>query len=208
MARGRTPGLGYRLAKRLLDIVGALAGLGVTAILFIPLAVCIRLDSRGSIIFRQTRVTRANRPFRFYKFRTMVVDQALTQNELDRIQEVRDPTFKRPDDPRVTRVGSLLRRYSLDELPQFWCVLRGDMSLVGPRPPLMREVTKYQPHEFQRLQVRQGMTGLWQVRGRSRLSFDDMIELDLQYVRNRSLGMDLGILLRTVPVVLRGDGAF
>ena len=130
----------YHMVKRILDITGALAGLFITALLFIPIAAAIKLNSTGPVIFRQTRVTRNGRHFLFYKFRTMVVDATLKQSQLDRLNEATGPIFKIRDDPRITTVGKWLRKYSLDELPQFWNVLSGDMSLVGPRPPLVHEV--------------------------------------------------------------------
>jgi lipopolysaccharide/colanic/teichoic acid biosynthesis glycosyltransferase len=155
----------------------------------------------------QTRVGQYGHRFKFIKFRTMKVGAHLRQWELDDLNESGGITFKLSNDPRITRVGRFLRRTSLDEMPQFWNVLRGDMSLVGPRPPLLREVSQYNEIQKVRMSVPQGMTGLWQVRGRSNLKFDDMVDLDVHYALHASLAIDLKILLATFPTVLLGRGA-
>lgn len=198
----------YVVLKRCIDIIGAIVGLIITAILYIPLAICIKKDSFGPVIFCQTRVGKNGRQFNFYKFRTMVVDATLKQWQLDHLNEATGPIFKIKDDPRITSVGRILRKYSLDELPQFWCVLKGDMSLVGPRPPLVHEVKQYMKYQHKRLSVKQGMTGLWQISGRSGLTFEKMVDLDIHYVENRSLLMELRILWHTLPIAVKGIGSY
>lgn len=197
----------YRAGKRALDIAGALAGLMFLFILFPFMVALIKVDSSGPIFFVQTRVGQYGQRFKFVKFRTMRVGAHQQQWELDNLNESGGLTFKLSNDPRVTRVGRFLRRTSLDEVPQFWNVLRGEMSLVGPRPPLLREVSHYTDIQKVRMTVPQGMTGLWQVRGRSRLKFDDMVDLDLYYALHPSMGLDVKILMATIPTVLFGRGA-
>jgi lipopolysaccharide/colanic/teichoic acid biosynthesis glycosyltransferase len=197
----------YRHIKRLLDVVGSLIGLLLLFLLFPFLATAIKVDSPGPIFFIQTRVGQYGRRFKFVKFRTMVVDAHHKQWELDHFNETGGVTFKMSHDPRVTRLGRLLRRTSLDEMPQFWNVLRGEMSLVGPRPPLLGEVERYDAHQRARMSVPQGMTGLWQVRGRSGLRFGEMADLDVQYALHANLKLDLHILWLTLPAVLLGRGA-
>ncbi len=201
-------GRGALLVKRTVDIIGALLGLVLGAPLFGLIALAIRLDSPGPIIFRQTRVGLGGRPFQMYKFRSMYEGAEEQQALLAILNEARGPIFKIRDDPRLTRVGRFLRRTSLDELPQLINVLRGEMSLVGPRPPLPAEVEQYKEWHKKRLEAPPGMTGLWQVSGRSRLSFDEMVLLDIYYIENWSLWMDFKILARTVPKVLFGEGAY
>ena len=201
---------------RSLDIV--LSGLLLVALtpLFLLIALAIRLDSRGPVVFRQRRCARDMKLFTVSKFRTMHhgVDQDTHRNFVlgliagEQPESSADgPRFKLATDERVTRVGRLLRRWSLDELPQFWNVLRGDMSLVGPRPPIPYEVEHYPAHWFARFAVKPGVTGLWQVSGRSDLPLEDMIALDVQYIQRRSLRLNVSILLRTIPAVLSGKGA-
>jgi lipopolysaccharide/colanic/teichoic acid biosynthesis glycosyltransferase len=197
----------YRVLKRLVDIVGALAGLMALFCVFPILVLFIKIDSRGPIFFVQTRVGQYGHRFKFIKFRTMKVGAHLRQWELDDLNESGGITFKLHNDPRVTRVGRFLRRTSIDEMPQFWNVLRGDMSLVGPRPPLLREVSQYNEIQKVRMTVPQGMTGLWQVRGRSNLKFDDMVDLDVYYALHASLAIDAKIILATFPTVFLGRGA-
>jgi lipopolysaccharide/colanic/teichoic acid biosynthesis glycosyltransferase len=197
----------YRGGKRLVDIVGALLGLMVLFVLFLLMVLVIKVDSQGPVFFVQTRVGQYGHRFKFIKFRTMKVGAHLRQWELDDLNESGGITFKLHNDPRITRVGRFLRRTSLDEMPQFWNVLRGDMSLVGPRPPLLREVSQYNEIQKVRMTVPQGMTGLWQVRGRSNLKFDDMVDLDVHYALHASLAIDMKILLATFPTVFLGRGA-
>jgi exopolysaccharide biosynthesis polyprenyl glycosylphosphotransferase len=197
-----------RVAKDIMDRVVAAAGLLVLLPVFTALAVAIRIDTRGPIFFRQGRVGRDGRRFDIVKFRTMVQDAETLQAELRERNEAAGVLFKLRDDPRVTRVGGFLRRWSIDELPQLWNVLRGEMSLVGPRPPLPAEVARYEYHVSRRLLVKPGMTGLWQVSGRSDLHWDEAVRLDLYYVDHWSPIMDGAIILRTFMAVVRGNGAY
>jgi lipopolysaccharide/colanic/teichoic acid biosynthesis glycosyltransferase len=198
---------------RLLDVVGAALLLVLLSPLLICVAVAIRLDSPGSVLFRQQRVGRNLKPFGVAKFRTMgegtgvEVHREYVERMIGEADAAGRPMAKLAGDSRVTRVGAFLRRTSIDELPQLWNVLRGEMSLVGPRPPIGYEVAKYPNAAFRRFAVRPGLTGLWQVSGRSQLSFQRMIELDAEYVDSLSLWLNLSILLRTVPTVIGGRGA-
>lgn len=194
--------------KRAADlVVTSLCGLLILP-LTIVIALAVRLDSAGPIIYTQTRIGKQGKPFVCYKFRSMVSDADELRGALATRNEATGPLFKVRNDPRQTRVGRFLRRYSLDELPQFYNVLRGEMSLVGPRPNLPYEVEQYQEWHKKRLSVSPGITGLWQVSGRSDLTFDEMVLLDIYYVENWSLALDLHILLRSIPAVLNGRGAY
>ena len=206
----REVGFGQRVRaiKRVVDIVGAVVGLTLGAPVLGLIAIAIRLDSPGPVIFRQTRVGANGKTFELYKFRSMYQGAEAKLEELRDLSEVDGPIFKMKDDPRVTPVGRILRRTSLDELPQLWNVLRGEMSLVGPRPPLPSEVNEYLEWHKKRMEVRPGVTGLWQVSGRSLLSFDEQCLLDIYYIENWSLWLDFQILLRTVPEVAFGNGAY
>ena len=201
-------GRGALLIKRVVDVAGAVVGLTIGAPFIALIALAIRLDSPGPAVFRQTRVGAGRKTFECYKFRSMREGAEEEMEQLRELNEADGPIFKIRDDPRLTRVGRFLRHTSLDELPQLWNVLRGEMSLVGPRPPLPVEVTRYMEWHKRRLEVRPGMTGLWQVSGRSHLSFDEMVLLDVYYIENWSLWLDLKILLRTIPAVLSGGGAY
>lgn len=201
--------VGWRMrAKRAMDVAIALTILFFTAPLLLVVALAIVLDSRGPVLFRQERVGRFGQCFTCFKFRSMHVGADAQRGDLKRHNEATGPIFKMRSDPRITRVGRVIRRLSLDEMPQLWNVARGDMSLVGPRPPMPCEVEEYQDWHLRRLDVAPGLTGLWQVSGRSKLTFDEMVMLDLFYAENWSLGLDLRILLRTVPTVLLGTGAY
>jgi exopolysaccharide biosynthesis polyprenyl glycosylphosphotransferase len=197
-----------RVSKRTIDVVGSLAGLVLFSPLFLLLALAVRLTSRGHAIFVQERCGLGGRPFNFYKFRTMVADAEDRKAELAHLNEMSGPVFKIRRDPRTTRVGVLLRKLSLDELPQLWNVLKGDMSLVGPRPPTPDEVECYSVRQAQRLSVIPGITGLWQVSGRNAIAdFERWIDLDLEYTEKWSVWLDLRILLKTVVVVILARGA-
>lgn len=196
-----------RTIKRTLDVVAAGLGSLLLAPLFLVVAVWIKLGSPGPIFFRQTRVGRDGRHFKVWKFRTMVEDAEQRRAELEPLSEGPGILFKLKDDPRVTRQGKLLRRFSIDELPQLWNVLRGEMSLVGPRPPLPSEVEQYDDWVRNRLTVKPGITGLWQVSGRAETSFTDYVRYDLFYIQNWSLYLDLWILWRTLRAVVEGEGA-
>jgi lipopolysaccharide/colanic/teichoic acid biosynthesis glycosyltransferase len=197
-----------RGGKRLLDVVLATAGMLVAIPLLAVAAVAIKLDSPGPVFHRAARVGRGGRRFTFLKLRSMRADAEELRGLLLHRNITQGPTFKLHDDPRVTRVGRLLRKTSLDELPQLFHVLRGDMSLVGPRPPFPEEVEHYEPWMRRRLEVRPGLTCLWQIRGRSDLPFDEWMRLDVEYVERCSFPLDLKILVLTVPAVLSGKGAY
>ncbi len=196
-----------RTAKRCFDLVLAIATIVATSPLMLAAMIAIRIDSPGPILFRQVRVGRNGRPFQVLKLRTMVQDAEARRDELLAVNEADGPLFKMRDDPRVTRVGRFLRKSSIDELPQLWNVVRGEMSMVGPRPALPHETEAWDPLLTQRLRVTPGITGMWQVNGRSESSFEDYTRLDLYYVDNWSLLIDLAILAKTVPVVLLRQGA-
>jgi exopolysaccharide biosynthesis polyprenyl glycosylphosphotransferase len=196
-----------RTAKRSFDVLLALATILVTSPIVAAAMVAIRLDSPGPVLFRQVRVGRNGRPFQVLKLRTMVADAEARRDELLADNEADGPLFKMRHDPRVTRVGRFLRSSSIDELPQLWNVVRGEMSMVGPRPALPHETEAWDPLLTQRLRVTPGITGMWQVNGRSESSFEDYTRLDLYYVDNWSLLIDLAILAKTVPVVLLRQGA-
>lgn len=199
---------GQRVAKRLFDVVVSSLLLLVASPVMVAVAVLVKLDSSGPILFRQERVGIEGRPFRMLKFRSMVVDAEERLTDLTHQNEGHGVLFKIKNDPRVTRVGAILRKYSLDELPQLFNIFAGSMSLVGPRPPLPSEVEAYEQDVRRRLLVKPGLTGLWQVSGRSNLSWQDSVRLDLYYVENWSLAGDLLIILRTVRAVFRSTGAY
>ena len=196
------------LIKRGVVVVGAVAMLVLGAPLLGLIALAIRLGSPGPTVFRQTRVGAGGKRFEMFKFRSMREGAEAELEQLLDLNEADGQFFKIRDDPRLTRVGRFLRRTSLDELPQLWNVLRGEMSLVGPRPPVPAQVSRYMEWHKRRLDVRPGMTGLWQVSGRSLLTFDETVLLDIYYIENWSLWLDFKILLRTIPTVLFGAGAY
>lgn len=195
------------VVKRSIDIVGAIVGLLITGILLIPIAIAIKLGSEGPVLFHQTRCGWMGRRFQIWKFRSMYVNAESMKKQVE--NQATGAFFKNDNDPRVTPLGSFLRRTSLDEMPQFWNVLKGDMSLVGTRPPTPEEVDTYQIPEWQRLDVKPGMTGEWQVNGRSQVrNFEDVIKLDLRYQRNWSLKYDLKLILKTIAIVFnKNSGA-
>ncbi len=200
---------GWRaVAKRAFDVAAAGTGLAVSAPLILVTALAIKLTSHGPVLFRQRRVGREGNPFEILKFRSMVVDADQRQLELWAQNEADGPLFKMRHDPRVTGVGRLLRRFSIDELPQLWNVLRGEMTIVGPRPALPNELSGWSHELHQRLRVRPGITGMWQVCGRSDTSFEDYVRLDLYYVHKWSLLVDLTIVAKTIPAVLARRGAY
>ncbi|EQM53781.1 multidrug MFS transporter [Lactiplantibacillus plantarum EGD-AQ4] len=200
---------GYRFIKRVFDFVASLLGLIILSPLFLIIAIAIKLeDPKGSVFYSQTRLGRSETPFKMYKFRSMVsnadelLDQLLKNNEID------GAMFKMQDDPRVTKIGKFIRKYSIDELPQLLNVLQGSMSLVGPRPPLPREVAEYTEYDKQRLAVKPGCTGLWQATVRNSVGFDEMVKLDLQYISKRSVAFDVYILFKTVVIMFKPNGAY
>jgi lipopolysaccharide/colanic/teichoic acid biosynthesis glycosyltransferase len=198
----------YRIAKRSFDLLLAMGGL-VLLVPIIPLiAVMIKLDTPGPVFFRQQRIGRRGRPFAFYKFRSMFVDADERKKDVEALNEQDGPVFKVRSDPRVTDVGRFLRRSSLDEIPQIFNVVKGEMSIVGPRPPLPTEVSRYQPWHRRRLEVTPGITCLWQISGRSHLSFNEWMRLDMEYLKQRSFRTDLLIFFKTIPAVIARKGAY
>ncbi len=190
--------------KRLIDIVGALVGLVITSLIFVPIVMAIKLDSPGPIFFHQTRCGWLGKRFEIWKFRSMCQNAEAQKSQIE--NQASGAFFKNDNDPRITKFGQFLRRTSLDELPQFWNVLKGDMSLVGTRPPTPDEVAKYQVPQWQRLNVKPGMTGEWQVNGRSTVrDFEDVIKLDLRYQQNWSLIYDLKLIFKTIILVFNKD---
>jgi exopolysaccharide biosynthesis polyprenyl glycosylphosphotransferase len=198
----------YEYSKRLFDLVVG----GVLLLLLIPvfpiIAIMIKLDSRGPVLYKQVRMGKNGQLFKFYKFRSMVRDAENSRDQLSNLNEQDGPIFKIKADPRITAVGQFLRRSSLDEIPQIFNVLKGDMSIVGPRPPLPSEVAAYEPWHKQRLEVKPGITCLWQISGRSHISFNEWMRLDLEYLKNRSIKTDFLILLKTLPAVIARKGAY
>lgn len=202
-------GRSYLIAKRTCDIVGSLIALILLSPLFTVVAILIKLSDRGPIFYPHTRVGKWGREFQCMKFRTMVVDADHRKAEIQHLNTHNDHrTFKVPDDPRVTRLGRWLRRTSIDEMPQLLNVLRGQMSLVGPRPPVPLEVQRYDLDDMQRLMVKPGLTCIWQVSGRSRLPFPQQLEMDLAYIQQQNFWFDVRLMLRTIPAILSADGAY
>ena len=196
------------LWKRALDIVGASFGLLLLSPIMIAIALLVKFTSPGPVIFRQKRMGQGGRPFDFFKFRSMIPDAEHLKKDLRAKNELSGPVFKIKNDPRITPIGRILRKTSLDELPQFWNVLRGDMSLVGPRPPTLDEVPQYELWQRRRLDVTPGITCIWQVSGRSKIGFIEWVRMDIRYARNRTLANDLKLLAKTIPAVLAKDGAY
>jgi lipopolysaccharide/colanic/teichoic acid biosynthesis glycosyltransferase len=199
-----------RVAKRLLDIFVATSALVLLSPLLLIVATLIKFTDRGPVLFWQTRVGKWGKTFRFPKFRSMVVNAEALRAQLSRtnVHGNDGVTFKMKNDPRITRVGRFIRRTSIDELPQLWCVLKGDMSLVGPRPALANEVDRYTLDDRRRLDATPGLTCTWQVAGRSDIPFPEQLRLDVEYIERQSLSEDLRLLLRTVPAVVSGRGAY
>jgi len=199
----------YSIIKRTVDIVGSLVGLILLSPLFVIIAILIKWeDPKGSVFFYQTRIGKDEKPFRMYKFRSMLTGAEDKLKELLDKNEISGAMFKMKDDPRITKIGKIIRKTSIDELPQLLNVLRGEMSLVGPRPPLSREVAEYTEYDKQRLSVTPGCTGLWQVSGRNNLCFKQMVELDLTYIQKRCIWFDFKIMLRTVKTLVGSQDAF
>ncbi|MCU4764077.1 sugar transferase [Bacillus cereus] len=199
----------YIFMKRLIDIVGSFCGIIILLPVFIIVAICIKLeDPKGPVFFKQMRIGKDEKDFGMYKFRSMVTDAEEKLQDLLQHNEVSGAMFKMKDDPRVTKIGKFIRKTSIDELPQLINVLKGEMSLVGPRPPLLREVKTYTAYDKQRLKVIPGCTGLWQVSGRSNIGFREMVELDLYYIQYRSILFDFKIILKTVFVLFGSKDAF
>lgn len=199
----------YIFIKRCFDIVASALGLLILSPLFLIVAICIKVDDpKGPIFYSAYRVGKNEKPFRMFKFRSMIMDADKLKETLMSQNEVSGAMFKLKSDPRITNVGRIIRKYSLDELPQLVNVLQGNMSLVGPRPPLESEVASYTDYDKQRLLVKPGCTGSWQVGGRNDVSFDDMVKLDLHYINTRSIWLDLKIVFKTIQIMIKPNGAY
>lgn len=194
----------YNMAKRILDIIASTLGLIILSPILLVVAILIKLESKGPVIFSQKRIGLNKKEFKMYKFRSMVQNAEELKEKLAKENEMSGPMFKMKNDPRVTKVGRFIRKTSIDELPQLINVLKGDMSLVGPRPSLPKEVSKFEPWMLKRLQVKPGLTCYWQVSGRNNIDFEDWMKLDLQYVDDRSFWLDLKLILKTATVLF-GD---
>jgi lipopolysaccharide/colanic/teichoic acid biosynthesis glycosyltransferase len=195
--------------KRIIDILGASIGIIILLGLFIIVSLAIKIeDPKGKILFSQKRVGKNGKEFNMYKFRSMVTDAEAKLEKLLKHNEIEGAMFKMKDDPRITAVGKFIRKTSIDELPQLVNVLKGDMSLVGPRPPLPREVKVYSEYDMQRLLVTPGCTGLWQVSGRSNIQFKEMVELDIQYIKSQNIYLDIKIMLKTIKVLFGSNDAY
>lgn len=200
--------LSYLFIKRLMDIVGASIGIILTAPIMLVVSILVKLeDPKGPILFSQVRNGEYPKTFKMYKFRSMYVDAEERIEEIMHLNEQSGPAFKIKDDPRITKVGKFIRKTSLDELPQLFNVLKGDMSLVGPRPALPREVEQYTPYQIQRLLVKPGLTCIWQVSGRNNIGFDEWVDLDIKYIKTRNLWLDLKLILLTIPAMLGDENA-
>ncbi|MEW4664653.1 sugar transferase [Lactiplantibacillus plantarum] len=200
---------GYRFIKRVFDFVASLLGLIILSPLFLLIAIAIKVeDPKGAVFYSQTRLGRGEVPFKMYKFRSMVSNADELLEKLLKDNEIDGAMFKMQDDPRVTKIGRFIRKYSIDELPQLLNVLQGSMSLVGPRPPLPREVEEYSEYDKQRLAVKPGCTGLWQATVRNSVGFDEMVKLDLTYISKRSVAFDVYILFKTVVIMFKPNGAY
>ena len=194
----------YEVTKRIIDIVGSFIGLIVLSPLMLIVSILIKLESKGEVIFKQKRVGLNGREFYMYKFRSMVINAEELKEQLESQNEMSGPMFKIKDDPRITKVGKFIRKTSIDELPQLINVIKGDMSLVGPRPSLPKEVEKFEQWMMERLEVKPGLTCIWQISGRNNIDFEDWMKLDIKYVRERSFKLDMKLILKTVLVLL-GD---
>ncbi|MTP73787.1 sugar transferase [Turicibacter sanguinis] len=198
----------YLFLKRLLDIVVAITGLILASPLMLIVSILIKIeDPKGAIIFKQVRVGQYPNTFKMYKFRSMYVDAEDRIQELMHLNEQTGPVFKIKDDPRITKVGKFIRKTSLDELPQLINVLKGEMSLVGPRPAIPREVKLYNDYQMQRLLVKPGITCIWQVSGRNHIGFDEWVDLDIEYIKTRNLWLDIKLILMTIPALLGDENA-
>lgn len=199
----------YHFLKRLMDILGSSVGLIVLSPIFIIIAIAIKIeDEKGPVFFSQIRIGKDGKKFKMYKFRSMCVDAEIKLKELLKYNEVEGAMFKIKDDPRVTKIGKFIRKTSIDELPQLWNVLKGDMSLVGPRPPLKREIQEYSTYDNQRLLIKPGCTGVWQISGRNNVGFNDMVQMDINYIRNLSILNDIKIIVKTAYIMLKPNGAY
>ena len=195
--------------KRLIDILGSLLGIIILSPVFFIAAILIKIeDLKGPVFFKQIRIGKDETTFYMYKFRSMVSDAEDRLKDLLELNEVSGAMFKIKDDPRLTKIGKYIRKTSIDELPQLWNVLKGELSLVGPRPPLLRELEEYTSYDKQRLLVKPGCTGLWQVSGRNELGFKEMVELDLKYINERTLVYDIKIIFKTIKIIVFPNSAY
>lgn len=198
----------YNLSKRIIDIFASVFILLLLSPLLLAVVLLIKLTSRGKVLYVQERNGIHGKIFKMYKFRSMVMNADKLITDLEKKNEAQGPMFKIKDDPRVTKIGRFIRKTSIDELPQLINIIKGEMTLVGPRPPLPREVAKYEAWQKLRLSVKPGLTGLWQISGRSNVGFEEMVRMDLRYIRERSLLYDIKILIKTIPVILGSKDAF
>lgn len=198
----------YHSMKRLFDIVAATCGIVILSPLMIIIAVLIKAENHGPVFYKQVRVGKNGKTFTMYKFRSMFVNADQMLDELKEQSDVEGPMFKMKNDPRITRIGHFIRKHSLDELPQFFNVLKGDMSLVGPRPPLPSEVAEYSDYDKQRLYVIPGCTGLWQATERNEVGFSEMVQLDIEYIQKAGFWFDLWIIWKTVAIVIKPNGSY
>ncbi|NFA51343.1 sugar transferase [Lactobacillus plantarum] len=200
---------GYRLVKRLFDFIASFVALIFLSPIFWVVAAAIKIeDPKGQVFYSQVRLGKNEKPFKMYKFRSMVSNADKLLNALRQKNDIDGAMFKMKDDPRITKVGHVLRKYSIDELPQLFNVLTGNMSLVGPRPPLPREVENYTEYDKQRLLVKPGCTGLWQATLRNSVGFDEMVQLDLTYIQKRNVAFDIGIILKTIVIIIKPNDAY
>lgn len=200
---------GYRITKRLFGIIASTIALVIISPILLIIAICIKVDDpHGPVFYMQERVGKDGKKFKIFKFRSMVSNADELLEQLRTKNEINGAMFKIKNDPRITRVGRVIRKYSLDELPQLVNVIKGEMSIVGPRPPLPSEVAKYSEYDKQRLMVTPGATGLWQVGGRNDVDFDTMVQLDLTYIQHRSIWLDLKIMLKTILIMIKPNGAY
>lgn len=197
----------YEFVKRILDVFLSSLALVVLSPLFLVTAIAVKTDG-GSVFYTQIRQGKNNEPFKLYKFRSMCPDAETKKAEIMKYNEMDGPVFKMKNDPRITKVGRFIRKYSIDELPQLLNIIKGDMGIVGPRPPLPEEVEKYSPYQMQRLLITPGLTCFWQAYGRSTLSFDDWMDMDMRYIKRRSIHLDIQLILKTIHAVIFTRGAY
>lgn len=197
----------YEFVKRIFGVILSSIAIIVLSPVFLVVAMAVKTDG-GSAFYSQTRQGKDNKPFKLYKFRSMCPDAETKKKEILKYNEMDGPVFKMKDDPRITKVGKFIRKYSIDELPQLLNILKGDMAIVGPRPPLPEEVERYTPYQMQRLLIKPGLTCFWQAYGRSTLSFDDWMDMDMRYIKRRSIHLDIQLILKTIHAVIFTRGAY
>ena len=198
----------YHSIKRIFDFMAAICGVIILSPVMLVIAILIKVEDHGPVFYKQVRVGKNGKKFKMYKFRSMFVNADKMLSKLKEQNDVEGPMFKMKDDPRITKVGHFIRKHSLDELPQFLNVIKGDMSLVGPRPPLSSEVAEYSDYDKQRLYVTPGCTGLWQATERNEVGFSEMVQLDIQYIQRASFMFDLWIIWKTVEIIIKPNGSY